>query len=32
LGPVGPAWMDLQRDPAAAPLRRYRGSPWLIGR
>jgi len=31
LGPVGPAWMDLQRDPAAAPLRRYRGSPWLIG-
>jgi hypothetical protein len=32
LGPVGPAWMDLQRDPAAAPLRRYRGSPWLLGR
>jgi len=32
LGPVGPAWMDLQRDPAAAPLHRYRGSPWLIGR
>jgi hypothetical protein len=30
LGPVGPAWMDLQRDPAAAPLRRYWGSPWLI--
>jgi len=29
LGPVGPAWMDLQRDPAAAPLRRYWGSPWL---
>jgi hypothetical protein len=30
LGPVGPAWLDLKRDPAAAPLRRYRGSPWLL--
>ena len=30
LGPVGPAWLDLWRDRAAAPLRRYRDSPWII--
>lgn len=29
LGPIGPAWLDLQRDPVAAPLRPYLQSPWL---
>lgn len=30
LGPIGPAWLDLHRDPAAAPLRPYLQSPWLV--
>lgn len=30
LGPIGPAWMDLERDPAAAALRPSLRSPWLI--
>jgi len=30
LGPVGPSWMDLERDPAAASLRPLLRSPWLI--
>lgn len=30
LGPVGPAWMDLDRDPAAASLAPVLRGPWLI--
>jgi hypothetical protein len=30
LGPIGPPWMDLERDPAAAPLRPILRSPWLL--
>jgi hypothetical protein len=30
LGPVGPAWMDLDRDPAAASLGPLLRGPWLI--
>ena len=32
LGPIGPAWMDLSRDPAAQALRPFLSSPWLQGR
>jgi hypothetical protein len=29
LGPIGPSWLDLARDPAAKPLAPYRRSSWL---